>query len=106
MLAWVKGPFGIRHEQQAKENIDLFAQEIVKLDSASIDLSKKIELHNKYEDYIIKSRQANHPWTQVYGPLATAAVSAIIAFGVLVFTLISYLIPSQTRSGRCRNENH
>ena len=83
------------HEAWADENKKRFKKAISKIGSERVDdLSKCIELHNNYEDYITKSRQANHPKIQAYGQFATAVVSLLIAAVVAAISLKGFLSPS------------
>jgi hypothetical protein len=82
------------HETQMTNNIRKFTEEISELSTKTPVSLKDIELHNKYEDYLIKSRQANHPHWQVYGPNVIAAFSVFIALILATYPAISYFRPS------------
>jgi hypothetical protein len=90
------------HERQMENNIALFKAQIseAKDDSTKLETSTKlIRLYNNYEDYIIKSRQANHTALLAYAPIVTAVASAVIALFLGLFTVYSYLRPSPTVDG-------
>jgi hypothetical protein len=83
------------HEAWADENKKRFKKAIISIVPDRADeLSKYIELHNNYEDYIAKSRQGNHPKIQAYGQIATAVVSLLIAAVVAAISLKGFLSPS------------
>jgi hypothetical protein len=76
------------HEVQRQTNIEDFANSISQVEPEGVDpLTKKIHLNNEYEDYRIKSQQANHTRVQAYGQLATALASVLIALFLAIYTL-------------------
>ena len=78
------------HDAQMNANVKRFEDEI---SQRTLDTLANVKLHNDYEDYILKSRQANHVHWQVYGPLATAGFSAAIAAILALYTISSYFWP-------------
>jgi hypothetical protein len=82
------------HEEQMDRNIKKFTEEIAAKDP---DL-QNIKLHNDYEDYIFKSRQANHVGWQVYAPSMTAVASAAIALILAAYTIVNSVGPSTPTS--------
>ena len=73
-----------KHEEWTKGVIQQFRGDLSSLDdnrnTKSVeDLTKLIDLHSKYEDYILKATQAQQPWVQSYGPILTSLGSALVS---------------------------
>jgi hypothetical protein len=68
-------------EMQQRLNTFVAAAKSSKPDEAGLHLlADQIEVQLKLEDFILRSREANHPWTKVWGPIfAPAAVSFLVA---------------------------
>jgi hypothetical protein len=87
------------HEQWTDNNVKRFEADIMNIVSKSDINSVKaladiIDLYSKNEEYIVKAQQASHPSFQLYGPIATAAVSALIAMTLAVLAIAGYFKPS------------
>jgi hypothetical protein len=86
------------HRQWTEDNIAQLRKDIgvvdSKTDKMSIDnLTKLIDLHNKYEDYIVKSAQAQHASIQVYGTMGVSIFSAVaLLVGGLIGTFVTWRI--------------
>ena len=63
------------------------------------DLTKLIDLHNKYEDYITKSEGAQHPTIQVFGTMATSLWPGVISLVTALLTTLITLHFSSKRPG-------
>jgi hypothetical protein len=87
------------HKQEMKSNIARFRCQIRKAKDAGAPaklkaLQDEIDVYTKYEEYIYKSRQAQHIHTQVYGPTLSGIATAIIAGTVFLFGVVAYFRPA------------
>ena len=90
------------HEKQMGINAKRFLGKVSGAgdDVDKIDASSKlIQLFNNYEDYITKSRQANHAAFLAYAPIITAVASVLIALSLGGFTIYSYWRPGPNVDG-------
>jgi hypothetical protein len=77
--AWVK-----RHTARFRDDINNLG---VKPDKNSVeDLIRLIDLHTKFEEYIIKGKEAQHASVQVYGPIIVPLITAFVGLLVGFFT--------------------
>jgi hypothetical protein len=80
-------------DMQERLNTAVAAAKSSKPDEALHLLADQVEVQLKLEDFILRSREANHPWTRVWGPIfAPAAVSFLVA---LITTITTLLLRSQ-----------
>jgi hypothetical protein len=98
-MLWPKQPEWRRlHKDEMNANIAQFRADIrsLKRPPEPLQLTQiqdEIELRTQYEDYIYKSRQAQHIHYQVYGPTAVGIASAFIALIAAVAAYATYLSP-------------
>jgi len=98
-MLWRKQPEWRRvHKDEMNENIARFRHDIRQLTRAPEPLQLKqiqdeIDLYTVYEDYIYKSRQAQHIHYQVYGPTAVGIASAFIALIAAAAAFATYVVP-------------
>jgi hypothetical protein len=71
--AWVD-----RHIARFREDISNLG---AKPDKNSVDdLIRLIDLHTRYENYIVKGKEAQHASVQVYGPIIMPLITAVVGF--------------------------
>ena len=83
MSQWLKTrrEEAIVHENFMHANISSFKAALPPI-AGDHNLDGQLSVYTKYEEYIIKARQANHPALTMYGPLAIAFAGVLIAIAV------------------------
>lgn len=80
-------------EMQERLNACVAAAKSSKPDEVGLHLlADQVDVQLKLEDFLLRSREANHAWTRVWGPIfAPAAVSFLVA---LITTITALLLHS------------
>ncbi len=77
--------FNKRHERGSKERIGRFQNELNKKreDSNALKLiNSRLDAQLKIEDFILKSREANHPKYKAWGPIVVSGAGFVISVAI------------------------